>query len=197
MKGKMPKAMKDIMQTMIGMDYDRGLAMLKALSEKGSIPSKVELRGKTVVGPKKYIGIEFTCKIDEISEASGNAFDDLKAKLGELNIDVPSMLTSIYTGMDMKEGTFQVIAAAEVETLPTELPSDMIQGEFKQHEAYQVDHIGSFAHIGNGWFIGMQNIMSNKELEQSKEIQPYEYYPTDWESMPEEDIQTKIYFPLK
>lgn len=196
MKGKMPKVMKDIMQTMIGMDYDRGLAMLKALSETGSIPSKVKLRGKTEVAAKKYIGIEFTCKIEEISKASGKAFDELKAKLGELKIEVPSLLTSIYSGIDMKEGTFRVIAAAEVEALPDTLPDGIVQREIPQHKAYQVDHLGPFDHIGNGWFVGMQNIMNNKELVQSKELKPYERYPRDWEGMPEADIQTKIYFPL-
>lgn len=197
MHGHMPKAMKNIMQTMIGMDYDRGLAMLKALSEKGNIPSKVVIRGNTVVGPKKYLGIEFTCKIDEISEASGKAFDDLKAKLGELKIEVPSMLTSIYSGIDMKEGTFHVIAAAEVENIPDPLPTGMVKQDLKQHDAYQVDHIGSFDHIGNGWFVGMQNIMNNKDLVQSKEIKPYERYPRDWKGFQEADIPTKIYFPLK
>ena len=197
MVGKIPKAMKDIMHTMICMDYDRGLAMLKALCENGSIPSKVEVREKTSVSPIKYLGLEFTCKIEEISDASGKAFTDLKAKLAELNIEVPPMMISIYNGIDMKEGTFHVIAASEVKSLPEETPTGLVAGEIEQHEAFLVEHTGSFNHIGNGWFVGMQNIMQEKTLKQSKKIKPYETYPTDWENMPEAEIPTKIYFPLQ
>lgn len=61
MDGKLPFYlfwMAKMMTTLVGMDYDRGLTMLKDHLETGSVPSKLEFPGIREFGGCSYIGIK-------------------------------------------------------------------------------------------------------------------------------------------
>ena len=53
--------MKKSMTAMIGMDYERGLAMLKEYVEKGEVHSKLDFKGTQSFPGMQYIGIKTSC----------------------------------------------------------------------------------------------------------------------------------------
>lgn len=196
MDGKIPKVMATMMGTMVAMDYDRGLSMLKSLCETGEIHSKTEVKGTVERPAVNYIGIQFSCKMEAIEEASGKAFHDFKAALEKAGIPVPPEFLSVYSDFDLEAREFGVISGCAVESLPNPLPEGLVSGTMPAHDAFQVEHKGSFKHLGNGWFVGLQRL-HHQGLKQNNAIKPYETYPANWEEIPAQDILTKIYFPQK
>ena len=196
MDGKIPSMLKTLMTTFLSIDYDRGLGMLKALVEDGSIHSRVVVKGQTDRPLMKYLGVEFRCKFNDVSQESGKAYDTLKSKLASAGISLPQEYISVYQKIDYKAKEFGVIASSLVSTIPETLPEGLVSGEVPAHTAYQVDHIGSFSHLGNGWFTG-QHHLRHKDLKLSKKIKAYELYPVNWEEIPVGERTTRIFFPIE
>jgi hypothetical protein len=76
MNGHMPWFlfwMIPIMKTFIGMDYARGLTMIKEWIETGTIQSKTIVHGIETVGSIRMAGISSSCSIDEISRSMEQA----------------------------------------------------------------------------------------------------------------------------
>ena len=51
------------MTTFIGMDYERGLAMLKDYAETGKVPSNLEIKQESDYTGCDYVGIKTDCAI--------------------------------------------------------------------------------------------------------------------------------------
>ena len=196
MDGKIPSMLKTMMTTFLSIDYDRGLSMLKAYVENGKIESKVEVIGTADRPAMKYIGVEFRCKIEEVGSAYGKAYETLKSKLTSAKIPFPQEFVSVYNEIDYQNREFVAIASCPVETIPETLPEGLVSGEMPGHSAYQVDHIGSFAHLGNGWFTG-QHHLRHKKLKKRKKVKQYELYPANWEERPVAERTTRIFFPIE
>ncbi len=58
-----------MLKTFIGMDYGRGLAMLKDWIETGTIPSMVKLMGTEQIGSIRVAGITGSCSVDDIGSS--------------------------------------------------------------------------------------------------------------------------------
>jgi len=56
--------MKTMMECLIGMDYDRGLLMLKDYIEKGNIDARLEFLGESDYAGCKFVGVKSECTID-------------------------------------------------------------------------------------------------------------------------------------
>lgn len=195
MKGKIPSMLKTLMTTFLSMDYDRGLNMLKALTEDGAVHSKVEVKGKTDRPAMKYMGVEFRSKFKEIGQESSKAYETLKSKLTAEGIPLPPEFISVYHEIDYKTMEFRAIAGCPIDTIPETLPEGLVSGEMPAHSAYHVDHTGSFSHLGNGWFTG-QHHLRHKKLKQNKKVKSYELYPANWEQISIEERSTRIFLPI-
>ena len=71
---------------MIGMDYDRGLAMLKEYVETGEVSSDLEFKGASDFAGGKYVGIKTDTSIENIGTAMEGDFEKLEAVI-EANED--------------------------------------------------------------------------------------------------------------
>ena len=69
--------MRSQMEVFIGMDYERGLRMLKEWIETGQILSKTRIRGVEPVGPLQMAGVRKTCSLSEIGPSMEAAFADV------------------------------------------------------------------------------------------------------------------------
>ena|GEM_PF-103361 len=196
MDSKIPSMLKTLMTTFLSIDYDRGLGMLKTLVEDGEVHSKVEVKGNAERPAMKYMGVEFRCKIEEVGLESSKAYEVLKSKLTAAGIPFPQEFVSVYNEIDYQAREFGAIASCPVDQFPETLPEGLVSGEIPAHNAYQVDHIGSFTHLGNGWFTG-QHYLRHKKLKQSKKIKSYEIYPANWEEISVEERTTRIFFPIE
>ena len=69
------------MEVFIGMDYERGLKMLKEWIETGQVLSKTTIPGVESVGPLRMAGVRKTCPISEVGPSMGAAFAEATQKL--------------------------------------------------------------------------------------------------------------------
>lgn len=198
MKGEMPfilRFMTKMMEPMIGMDYERGLKMIKELAEKGYVASRVEIVGVVDASEMPYLGEKVACTMDEVSETMHATFSNLKdyAQKESLNYDKAA---SIYHKFDfLKEDCEYTAALLLSDTLSVSAPyySNVIPAV----KALKIRFVGDYEHLGNAWAAGMSYIQMHK-LKENKEVAPYEVYinnPKE-ESDPRKWI-TEVYMPIK
>ncbi len=196
MDGKIPWVMKSMMAAWIGMDYDRGLGMLKEYAETGTVVTKVEAGGTVERPALAYVGLEGESTIDGISDAMGESFEALEAALKSGGIEPADRFLATYSKFEMVKNRVVYTAACPVDAKPEKLPEGLSFGEIPAHRAFTVAHIGPFRNLGNGWSTGMQHVRT-KKMAQSRKVKPYEMFPRDSGNVPEAELRTDIFFPLK
>lgn len=188
--------MKKMMSAYIGMDYERGLRMLKDYVQDGKVHSELELKGVSDFEGCKYVGIKGDCKIDDMGK-------DMKEKMGKLmefakenNLESNGEVLSIYHKWDMVNRDASYTAAIRVETPPANLSGGLFVGEIPKFKAHTVGHKGAYEHLGNAW--GLQYMMQRgKEFKHNKKIDPFEVYKNDPSNTEVDDLLTEVHFAVK
>ena len=187
--------MKPMMQTLIGMDYERGLNMLKELVETGNISSRIDVLGVQEVGPLRMAGVQSTCAATDIGEDMARSMERAEELFGKQGLPTDDG-AAVYTDFKIGKGLFTYIAGFQLaESTPQELPG-LRAWSIPKLSAFRVDHIGCYAHLGNGWNAATQ-IARHKKLNQRK-VGTFELYrksPRDTDNPTE--YETEIYLPLK
>lgn len=96
----------------------------------------------------------------------------------------------------MVKGQVSYTAAVPVEEIPSNLPSEFVQGEIPASKIYTLRHIGSYDHLGNAWTT-MYMMHRNKEFKPLKNVHPYEMYLNMPGEVPDEKLMTDIVFAIK
>ena len=187
--------MVGMMKTFIGMDYMRGLAMLKEWIETGSITSKSIVHGIVQVGPVQMAGIASSCAVDQVGQSMEKAFGAAQAEFKRLGIAMDGEMISVYTEFRIREGVFEYISGYMIPA-STRIPADSQLKVWSRPsgKAFRVEHAGSYRHLGNGWSVANQ-IARSKKLKQDRSG-TYEMYRTV-PPTPEVELVTDIYLPLK
>lgn len=191
--------MKKSMETFVGMDYDRGLNMLKDYVEDGKVHSKLEFVGNKKFEGGKYIGINTTCPMEKMGDHNKKDFEKLmpyvKDNLSSLVSDNHSPFT-IYHNWDIKNGKVTYTAGILVEEFPSSLPDGFISGEYPKINAHSVQHIGPYRHLGNPWTAQMMRQRA-KKFKVDKKASPLEIYHNNPGDTPELELKTEILMPIK
>ena len=183
------------MKAWIGMDYDRGLRMMKEIAEKGEVSAKTTNNGKVDLSGFSYIGLKKTVSMDSIGEEMQKDFDRLHKDFIEKHQLEPENWVSIYPKMDMRKMQMTYIAAFSDEGLNDQtIPPDYVKGTVSSGKALEIRHDGPFDFIGNAWSMGMMYLRA-KKLKQSGH--PFEKYWNDPRETDPEALKTSIFFPLK
>ena len=184
-----------MMKTFIGMDYDRGLKMLKEWIETGEILSKTTIRGVEPVEGFQMIGLRKSCTLSEIGPSMKATFAEVVEKLEQNQIPVDGACLSVYHKVDFKAGTFDYTSGFVVPVSVTEIPVGLSTWSTPQVQALAVEHIGSYEHLGNAWSAANQ-YARYKKLKQSKHG-TFEIYRNDPRETPQAELRTEIFLPLK
>ncbi len=198
MRGAMPWYMfwmVPMMETFIGMDYERGLKMLKEWIETGEIESKTNIRGVESIGPLRMLGVRKQCTFDNIGSSMESAFKDVAEKLAQHNIQVEGEGISVYHHMDAKARTFDYTSGFLVPDSIGEFPADFSTWSIPKVQALVTEHVGRYDHLGNAWSAANQHARY-KKLKQSK-AGAFEVYKNNCDSTPPAELRTVIYLPLK
>ncbi len=187
--------MKGMMTAWVGMDYERGLRMLKDIAETGTVPSRLEFGGIKDHPGGTYVGISTTCPIDHIGEAMQRDHGRLQALLNEQDLTPAGPFFSIYHKWEMVKRRAHYTAGVPLATIPESLPEGMKAGTLPACRYYEVRHTGAYRHLGNAWSAGMMHGQA-KQYAKNRKIHPFEIY----QSMPDVDeaeAVTVVGFPTR
>jgi predicted transcriptional regulator YdeE len=183
-----------MMKTMIGMDFTRGLRMLRDHIERGEIQSATEVLGVVDMPALRWAGLPASSSLDTIDTEMGAQFDALKARLADAGSPQTGPFASIYTKMDLGAARFDYIVAAQVADDAS--PAGLTTGEVAPGKAFKVRHTGRYDFIGNGWSLAMNHLRADKH-KMLKKVPSLEVYVSDPDATPEAELITEIYIPVR
>lgn len=186
--------MKKAMVTYVGMDYERGLRMLKEELEEGKIHSSLEFVGRTSLEPCNFIGIKTKTSFSDIDNVMERDFTALNEFITTNNIEAAGAPFSEYIQFNpLKEIVY--VAGVPVKGKQGNLPENFFYGNLPGMDIYNVRHTGKYEHLGNAWSAAMMMIRS-KEIKKNKKRFPLEIYHNNPLDTPAEDLITDIGIPV-
>lgn len=188
--------MKKSMTAYIGMDYERGLMMLKDYIEDGKVHSKLEFKGNANYEGCTYIGIKREVSFANIGKQMEEDFTKLEAFLKDKEDLVAGTALSIYHKWDPVKQISGFTSAIPVKNIPSNLPQEFISGSIPATPTYTLQHTGPYEHLGNAWstLYGMQRA---KIFKINKKVDPFEVYHNDPANTPAQELLTEVNFPVK
>ena len=188
--------MKSSMETYIGMDYVRGLGMLKEKIEEGVVKSKLEFRGISDFPGCTYIGLKQHTTQSGMQNDMGNDFQKVSEVANKNPENILGAPFSIYHKFDPVKDKVSYTVGIPVKEIPSDLPSDIISGSIPATKIHTLRHIGPYAHLGNAWST-MMMVVRNKEIKPVRGIHPFETYENMPGEVPEDQLITDIHFAVK
>ncbi len=188
--------LRTTMTELIGMDYTRGLSMLKDFVETGSVPAELELAGETRYGGCTYVGITTECATDELRSKMADDFIKLNLWAKETSTQLSDYGLCVYHEWEVATGRCRYTTAVPVDEAPLHLPEGFESGSVPSLTVYQVRHRGVSRHLGNAWSTLMQ-MARGKEIRVSKEYPPFERYVTMPGEVAEEKQEVLVCFPVR
>lgn len=187
--------MVKMMKNWIGMDYDRGLRMLKEVAEKGRVNCETTNKGITDYKGFSYLGIQRTVPFEDMSTVMKKDFEKIVKDVVLDRGKSALHWVCIYPKFDMKKMEATYIAAVSDENLKDEnLGGEYIQGSIQDTKALEVKHDGSYDFLGNAWAMGMMFMRAKKHKGAGY---PFEQYWNSPLEVPPEELKTSIFFPIK
>jgi len=187
--------MKEKMRTYIGMDYERGLLMLKEYIETGSVASYVIIEGIVTMKAQKYVGIANVCSIEDMPRVMKHDYEDLYHFMKEKDLSMDRVPFTIYNTFDIFKKETSYIACIPLDE-DVETDVSWIKGSIEELDALKTIHKGRYENLGNAWMTAMSYARMTKIKVASTPV-GFEYYLNDPNETPSEDLATEIYIPLK
>lgn len=187
--------MRSSMEFFIGMDYERGLRMLKEWIETGQILSQTTIRGVESVGPLRMAGVRKTCPIGEIGSSMKAAVTEANEKFEQHGLPTDGQRISVYHDMNIKTASFDCTSGYVLPDSAPPVPDDLSSWSLPVSRALCVEHVGSYEHLGNAWSAAHQYVRY-KKLKQSK-LGAYEIYENCPDDTPAAELRTTVMLPLK
>ena len=174
------------MKSMIGMDYDRGLKMLKEYIETGTVTSKTEVAGIVEMPAIPYVGVSSESTLKNISASMHKTIPKLAALSdGKTTQDVCG---AIYSKMDITNRHCAYTVFAPVNAADA-------TGEIASCKALKVVHTGDYQHLGTAWATA-NTYQRHHKIKANKNVHPFEIYTNDPKVVPAKDLVTEIYLPV-
>ncbi|MEZ6060928.1 MAG: GyrI-like domain-containing protein [Planctomycetaceae bacterium] len=187
--------MKGMMEPFIGMDYDRGLKMLKEWIETGEIQAKTVIRGVESIGPLRMAGVRRSCAVREVGESMQEAFGEVHRQFQAHNLPTDGKGISVYHHFDIRGQRFDYTSGFLIPESTSNIPSGLSTWSIPKVNALAVEHQGSYGHLGNSWSAANQ-YTRYKKLKQSK-AGTFEIYRNTPDDTAPADLRTDIYLPLR
>lgn len=188
--------MKKMMLGFIGMDYERGLNLLKDYIEDGQIHSKLDFIGEQPFNKVQYIGIRSHSTVSTIDQDMKRDFGKLGEFFNGKGDIVAGKMFSIYHKWDFANGKVEYTSGIAVNSIPNDMPSGFIVGEIPEMKVYALRHIGPYRHLGNAWS-AMYNLHRAKVIKTVKGIHPFEEYVNMPGEVSDNELITDIRFAVK
>ncbi|MCT4666025.1 MAG: SRPBCC family protein [Flavobacteriales bacterium] len=178
MESKMPWFMffmKKQMEAYVGMDYERGLKMLKDFIELGTVESSLEIKPDEHFDGCTFIGIKRSTTIEEMGDMMKKDFLTLTKFAQERQLEMNTLPFSQYHKFDFVSKEVVYTAGFPVDNVPKELSGEIITGNLPAISVNKVRHKGRYEHLGNAWAAQVM-MQRNKEFKPQKNYHPFEVY---------------------
>ena len=182
------------MKVMIGMDFEKGLRMLKEYVETGKVNSKAEYKDIVDLPEIHFVGVQDSCTMDQIGESMKRTLPAAHEMATKNGMEVVGPIGTIYDKVDLKAQEMTYTAFAPVKSIkPVE---GGVSGTMGGCKALKVIHTGSYHHVGNGWGM-LMSYQRGRKHKQIKKQPAFEVYVNDPCEVPESEIVTEIFMPIK
>jgi len=181
--------LKKMMEGMVGMDYERGLLMLKSRMETGEVASQLEVVGVNKVSGFRYVGLRNECDMDDLGESMKADFEKLEGKVN----DVKGPAFAQYVRWDFGKRRVGYIIGIPSEE---EVDGDLETGEIPSLNCFQIRHVGNYKYLGNAWSTAICHGRA-KTFRQSRKVYPFEIYETSPKETSEDESKTLVCMPVK
>jgi len=187
--------MKKMMTAYIGLDYTRGLMMLKDYAETGAVPSKLDFKGISQYAGCSYVGIKTSCTLETVGAKMAEDFNRL-SRWASNHAGTIAGNFSIYHKWDAVNNSVMYTSAFPVKEIPSELPNGFITGKIPAVNVNTVVHTGPYKFLGNAWS-AQYSMQRAKEFKYRKGIDPFETYTNMPGAVPEHELITEVHFPVR
>lgn len=189
--------MKKMMEAWVGMDFDRGLRMLKDKMETGKVHSQLEFEGFREFNGCTYVGKRVNCSMEEIGPKMQEIFEEIMPYFMQSHQEkMAGNAFSIYHKWQITKGMCDFTCAIPVNEVPDDLPAGYTVGKVPSTKVHVVKHTGFYDHGGNAWSASMMR-QSNKLFKANKRIHPMEVYLNSPKNTPAENLQTEVWLSVK
>jgi effector-binding domain-containing protein len=200
MSGKVPFFLIPMLKKMkayIGMDYERGLRLLKEYIETGSVSSSITIEGVINLQSKQYIGIANDCEIKDMSEVMPADFQTVGGFIEENNLPIDGPVFALYNDFDLTNQHASFISAIAIKgDIKVEVEAPFMMGELDGGDFIKATHTGPYPHLGNGWAAAMGYARA-KKIKTKKSPIGIEFYLNDPTTTPANELITEIVLPVK
>lgn len=189
--------MKRSMEVYIGMDYDRGLLMIKDLAEKGKVGFNLEFLGIQSFEKTAFISKTKTCPIDELPQHMSKDYEQLLTyAYGNEEVKENGAPFAQYHKWDPLKGVVHYTACVPVESFSSDLPESFETGHLPDLQVYGVRHKGSYKHLGNSWAAVIMH-ERGKKFKSHKKFSGMEVYRNSPQNTPENELVSEILIPVR
>ena len=176
----------------IGMDYERGLSMLKDWIENGKIHSNIDFKGLENRPEIRLMGLRSHCAMESIETDMQRILQKVEHAFNKTGVPPNGETISIYLpSSDMQNGQVDYVSGvASPETIDSLEETILPAGRYMH-----VRHVGQYKHLGNAWYSVYQNAMHQKR--KIGKTASYEIYGNDPKITDPKDLITDIYLPVR
>lgn len=187
--------MTKMMTAYLGMDYQRGLLMLKDYVETGAVPSQLKFDGIRSYAGCTYVGIKAECSMETVGQKMADDFGRLSTWVSDNSKYLAGPGFSIYHTWDVVKNRVVYTAAFPVKEVPKDLPAGFINGSIPAMKVNTIVHTGAYRHLGNAWTTQYM-MQRGKEYKYRKGIDPFEVYLNMPGQVPDDQLITEVHFPV-
>lgn len=187
--------MTKTMERLIGMDYERGLKMLKEYVEDGQVHATLDFIEKEAFKGTKFVGIKKTVQMSQMSEEMQKDIDSLASTLIDSGLTNEIVFTQ-YHKWKMAKGIVDYTTGIGVSEFPDNLPEKWIKGELPSKTLRTVRLTGSYDHLANAWS-AVQSMMREKGVKLDKSFHPIEFYRNNPTEVSNQELITDVSFAIK
>lgn len=188
--------MKKMMTAAIGMDYERGLLMLKDYCESGSVPAKLNFIGPNQFDGTQYVGVKGTTSRKQMPIEMEKDFQTLMAFMEPHKATMNGKVFSQYHKFDIVNEKVEYTVGVGVSSMPASLADGIVSGELPATKIFSIEHVGAYRHLGNPWSAA-QMMIRGKEFKPQKNYHPFELYLNDPSTATDDKLITHVNFAMK
>lgn len=189
--------LKEKVQTQCGMDFGRGLKMLKDLVENGAIHSLVSEKGHQHLPPKDFLVLKGSSSFRGLPQALKESFLRAKEIYNSPKIWNDAHPVVIYDKFDVEKELCVYRMGIPVRFTPDkeDIPSGFEFTQVEGMETFAVTHQGAYKHLGNAWALGM-TLAEKKKFKLNKKGIMLEIYLNNPDELEEQDYLTEVHLPV-